>query len=82
MSTIEGSEYLLDGYYTYKDPREIVRGDTTYIIQHYQGDHEDEYTMKCDGKVSLFQNGVLKMTYEVDNNGTQIGTYVEEAFQV
>ena len=75
MSTIEGSEYLLDGYYTYKDPREIVRDDTTYIIQHYQGDHEDEYTMKCDGKVSLFQNGVLKMTYEVDNNGTQIGTF-------
>ena len=47
----------------------------TYIIQHFQGEHEDEYTVTCDGKVCLFQNGVLKMRYEVDHNGTQIGSF-------
>ena len=77
MSSLKGSEFLLEGYYTYKDPRKIVNNSSEYVIQHYQGKHQDEYTMTLDRKVCLFQNGVLKMMYEIDEHGAQVGDFTQ-----
>ena len=69
----------MDGYITLGKPKEMTLNDCTYILQCYQGNHADEYTMKKGRKVHLFKNGVLKMAYEEDDGGVQIGefTYFE-----
>ena len=48
-------------------------GGYSYFIKHYQSDHEDEYSLKKAGKVYLFQNGLLKMIYEVGKKEIPIG---------
>ena len=79
LKSVKGSEFLLDGYITLGEPRNITIGGSSYSLQCFQGEHEDEYTLKKDGRVCLFKNGVLKMSYEVDEHDSQIGdfTYFE-----
>ena len=60
---------------SYGDPETVHRNDSAYLLQHYQGDHKDEYTLTKDGRAYLYQNGVLKMAFEVDSNGVQIGDF-------
>ena len=48
---------------------------SNYSLQYYQGEHEDEYILKKDGRVCLFHNGILKMAYEVDEEDSQIGDF-------
>ena len=74
---MKGSEFLLDGYLTLGEPKEITIGGSTYSLQYFQGEHEDEYTLKKDGTVCLFQNGILKMVYEVYKNGVQTGSFTQ-----
>ena len=61
MKELKGSEFLLDGYIALGEPKEMRIGGCNYILNRYQGDHEDEYTLKKDNKVCLFKNGILKM---------------------
>ena len=75
LHELKGSEFFLDGYVTLGEPKEITMDDCTYILQCYQGNHADEYTMKKGRTVHLFQNGVLKMAFEEDNGGYQIGEF-------
>ena len=70
-----GSEYLLDGYVTLGEPKNIIINGTNYSLQCYQGEHEDEYTLKKENQIGLFQNGILKMCYEVSDNGDQTGDF-------
>ena len=74
MEELKGSEFLLDGYITLGEAKEITIGGCKYSLQYYQGDHEDEYTLTRAGKVCLFQNGILKMYYEVDADDTKSAT--------
>ena len=64
MEEHKGSEFLLDGYLTLADPKEMTNGGCNYSPRRYQGDHEDKYSLKKAGKVCLFQKGLLKMIYE------------------
>ena len=75
MEELKGSEFLLDGYITRGEAKEITISGCKYSLQYYQGDHEAEYTLTRAGKVCLFQNGILKMYYEVDANGSEIGDF-------
>ena len=75
MEELKGSEFLLDGYITLGEAKEITIGGCNYSLQYYQGDHEDEYTLTKAGKVCLFQNGILKMCFEVDANESEIGDF-------
>ena len=75
MQAFKGSEFLLDGYITDGEPKEIIINGSKYKIQCFQGDHEDEYVLKKDRKVCLFQNGVLKMIYEEEEDGAQVGEF-------
>ena len=75
MEELKGSEFLLDGYITLGEAKEITIGGCKYSLQYYQGDHEAEYTLTRAGKVCLFQNGILKMCFEVDANGSEIGDF-------
>ena len=75
MEKLKGSEFLLDGYLTLGEPKKMTIGGCTYILQCYQGDHEDEYTLKKDNKVCLFENGILKMIYEVGEEEAFIGEF-------
>ena len=74
MEKLKGSEFLLDGYLTLGEPKEMTMGGYNYILNGYQGDHEDEYTLKKDNKVCLFKNGILKMIYEVGEKEAQSGS--------
>ena len=66
----------MDGYVTDGEPKEIIINGSKYKIQCFQGDHEDEYVLKKDRKVRLFQNGVLKMFYEEEEaDGAQVGEF-------
>ena len=67
----------MDGYVTDGEPKEITVNGSKYKIQCFQGDHEDEYVLKKDRKVCLFQNGVLKMFYEEEEeaDGAQVGEF-------
>ena len=65
----------MDGYLTCGKAKSIYQGGSKYSLQCFQGDHEDEYTLKKDGKVLLFQNGVMKMSWEEDEDGDQIGDF-------
>ena len=76
MQALKGGEFLLDGYVTLGEPKEIEINGSKYLIQCFQGDHEDEYVLKKDRKVCLFQNGVLKMFYEEEEeDGAQVGEF-------
>ena len=75
LHELKGSEFFLDGYVTLGKPKEITMDGCTYILQCYQGNHADEYTMKKGRTVHLFQNGILKMAFEEDNGGYQIGEF-------
>ena len=46
-----------------------------YYLQYYQGDNADEYILNKDNTVCLFQNGILKMCYEEDDDGSLIGDF-------
>ena len=46
-----------------------------YSLQCFQGAHTDEYTLKNGNTVCLFQNGILKMCYEEDDNGDRVGDF-------
>ena len=48
---------------------------SNYSLQYYQGEHEDDYSLKRDGRVCIFHNGILKMTYEVDEEDSGIGDF-------
>ena len=48
---------------------------SNYSLQYYQGEHEDDYSLKKNGRVCLFHNGILKMTYEVDEEDSGIGDF-------
>ena len=66
----------MDGYVTDGEPKEINVNGSKYKIQCFQRDHEDEYVLKKDRKVCLFQNGVLKMFYEEEEeDGAQVGEF-------
>ena len=77
LGTLSGSEYLLDDYYTYGNPIDISHGNTKYSMQYYQGKRENDYTLRKDNKVCLFHNGVLKMVYQVDEKGGQVGDFTQ-----
>ena len=77
MEELKGSEFLLDGYIPLGEPKEMTIGGCNYILQCYQGDHADEYTLKKDGRVCLYQNGILKMCYGVDKGDGQIGNITQ-----
>ena len=72
MSILKGSEFLLDGYMTLGEPKEITIEGCDYILQRFQGEHADEYTLTKDNKVCLFENGILKMIYEVGDDEAPI----------
>ena len=74
MKELKGSEFLLDGYLTLGEPKEMRIGGCNYILNRYQGDHADEYTLTKDNKVCLFKNGVLKMIYEVGEEESSSGS--------
>ena len=74
MKELKGSEFLLDGYIALGEPKEMRIGGCNYILNRYQGDHADEYTLKKDNKVCLFKNGVLKMIYEVGEEESSSGS--------
>ena len=48
---------------------------SNYSLQYYQGEHEDDYSLKKDGRICIFHNGILKMTYEVDEEDSGIGDF-------
>ena len=75
MEKLKGSEFLLDGYIAFGEPKEMTIGGCTYILNCYQCDHADEYTLKKDNKVCLFENGILKMIYEVGEEDAPIGEF-------
>ena len=75
MGKLKGSEFLLDGYITLGEPKEMRIGGYNYILNRYQGEHADEYTLKKDNKVCLFENGILKMIYEVGEKEAPIGEF-------
>ena len=75
MQELKGKEFLLDGYITLNNPKNITISGSNYSLQCYQGDHEDEYLLMKDRRVCLFQNGVMKMCYEIDKEGNQIGDF-------
>ena len=75
MQTLKGGEFLLDCYIALK-PKEITIEGCDYILQRFQGEHADEYTLKKDNKVCLFENGILKMVYEVDEEEAPIGEFM------
>ena len=75
MEELKGSEFLLDGYLTLGEPKEMRIGGCNYILNRYQGDHADEYTLKKDNKACLFKNGILKMIFEVGDDEDPIGEF-------
>ena len=75
LQEVKGSEYLLDGYITVGEAKKITLGSSSYSLQYYQDDHEDEYVLKKDGKVCLFRNGVLEMVYEENKDEGPIGDF-------
>ena len=44
MEKLKGSEFLLDGYIALGEPKEMTIGGCNYILNGYQGNHEDEYS--------------------------------------
>ena len=58
LHELKGSEYLLDGYITVGEAKKMSIGGSDYFYQYFQGEHEDEYTIK---KVARF--AFLKMVF-------------------
>ena len=77
MEELKGNDFLLDGYIPLGEPKEMTIGGCRYSLQCYQGVHEDEFTLKKDGRVCLYQNGILKMCYDVDEGDGQIGDFTQ-----
>ena len=75
MRNLRGSKYLLDGYVTHGIAKKISIGGSKYILQHFQGEHKDEYIMKKDNMVYLFHNGIVRMIYQEDAYGSQNGDF-------
>ena len=65
----------MDGYTPYGSAKFVYKGSSVYSLQCFEGEHEDEYTLKKDNKVYLFQNGIMKMAWEEDEDGTLIGDF-------
>ena len=55
MKELKGSEFLLDGYTTFGEPKKMTIGGCNFILNGYQGDHEDEYTLTKDNKVCFLK---------------------------
>ena len=72
MKEHKGSEFLVGGYLTFGEPKEMTIGGCNDAIKRYQGDHEDEYSLKKYRKVCIFQNGILKIIYEEGERETPI----------
>ena len=68
-------EYLFDGYITVGEANIITLGNNSYSIEYFQGEHQDEYLLKKDGKVCLFKYGILRMVYEENKYKAQIGDF-------
>ena len=77
MEELKGNDFLLDGYIPLGEPKVMTIGGCRYSLQCYQGVHEDEFTLKKDGRVCLYQNGILKMCYDVDEGDGQIGDFTQ-----
>lgn len=75
LHSLKGSEYLVDSYLSCGNPKEDTILGSKYIMQYYQGNHKDDYSLKKDNKVCLFHNGVRKMHYQTDKDGDQIGDF-------
>ena len=73
MKELKGSEFLFGGYVTLVKPKEMTIEGCSYVLKRYQGNHEDDYSLKKAGKVCLFQNGVLKMIYKEGEKEAPIG---------
>ena len=73
MKELKGSDFLLGGYLMLVGPKEMTILGCSYSLKRYQGEHEDEYSLKKAGKVCLFQKGLLKMIYEVGKKEIPIG---------
>ena len=64
------SKYDLSGYVTFGAPETQIYNGKTYEIQRYQGEHENEYTVKEvgndveTGKWQLFKDGMLVRSWE------------------
>ena len=74
VTVAEVSKYDLSGYVEFGKPTSKAFNDKRYVIQQYQGDHKDEYTvMEVDengtknGMAQLFKNGVLQMSWRMVN---------------
>ena len=59
LHSTKGREFLLDGYLTDGNPKIVNKEGSTYTLQYYQKEHKEEYVVKKDNKVCLFQNGLL-----------------------
>ena len=55
LGNLKGSEFLLDSYITLGEPMKLTLNGCDYYLQYYQGDNADEYMLKKDNKVCLFQ---------------------------
>ena len=64
MKERKWSEFHVGGYLTLGEPKEMTIGGCSYAFKRYQGEHEDEYSLRIAGIVCLFQNGVLRIIYE------------------
>ena len=73
MIPIELEKYDLSGYITDGNPEHVTSGDKSYIVQRYQGEHKDEYTVMevengvPNGLAQLFDNGVIQMSWRMVN---------------
>ena len=75
MEKLKGSEFLLDGYITLGEPKEMRIGGCNYILNGYQGDHADEYTLKKDNKVCLFETVYSKWSMKWVKRKPNRGVY-------
>ena len=75
MERLKGSEFLLDGYITLGEQKKMRIKGCYYVLNRYQGDHADEYTLMKDNKVCLFENGILKMIYKKGDENAPIGEF-------
>ena len=74
-------EYLLDGYKDGEKKMIQVNG-KEYLIQKYQGEHQNEYLIsemkdgKVEGRCELFENGILRLSWMM-KDGQRIGRISE-----
>ena len=75
MKELKGSDFLLGGYLMLVGPKEMTIWGCSCVLKRYQSDHEDEYSLKWNWKVCLFQNGLLKMIYELGKKEIPVGEF-------